>query len=296
MLKIYTINDLQAEGLKIAKIKANRDLDEKNVKAKMEDLKGRGLIIPAMVVDAAAALEEKLELCEFANKDIVVDESNAKEYLVILDGQHRYEAHQRLLKEDPDYTRDFRFQTVDIPEGVTILDVLKAVNDPGHTWSLSDYTHSAWEINKENPTLSFIAELVAEGISYSASGKWSSLNRRLTPAMVKEAVNNEGSLDPLFVENKFLDAGKKLFEAAKKKLGKQMVKPRALVDWIIDTLGDAESKSEEIAKLLLFFEDMTKEQADELKQVRGKKNVLSKEEALRKQLDKLYRAFQNKSE
>ena len=99
-----------------------------------------------------------------------------------------------------------------------ILDVLKAVNDPGHTWSLSDYTHSAWEINKENPTLSFIAELVAEGISYSASGKWSSLNRRLTPAMVKEAVNNEGSLDPLFVENKFLDAGKKLFEAAKKKL------------------------------------------------------------------------------
>ena len=41
---------------------------------------------------------------------------------------------------------------------------------------------------------------------------------------------------------------------------------------------------------------MTKEQADEVKQVRGKKNVLSKEEALRKQLDKLYRAFQNKSE
>ena len=60
MLKKYTINDLQAEGLKIAKIKANRDLDEKNVKAKMEDLKGRGLIIPAMVGDAAAALEEKL--------------------------------------------------------------------------------------------------------------------------------------------------------------------------------------------------------------------------------------------
>ena len=56
MKKNFCSNELQAEGLKIAKIKANRDLDEKNVKAKMEDLKRRGLIIPAMVVDAAAAL------------------------------------------------------------------------------------------------------------------------------------------------------------------------------------------------------------------------------------------------
>ena len=42
MLQILNFSELQAKGLKVAKIKANRDLDEKNVKAKMADLKSRG--------------------------------------------------------------------------------------------------------------------------------------------------------------------------------------------------------------------------------------------------------------
>ncbi len=98
MLQILNFSELQAQGLKVAKIKANRDLDEKNVKAKMADLKGRGLIIPAMVVNAYDALREHLDLCDFRDSSIAVDGTNEDQYLVLIDGQHRFEAHLRLMK------------------------------------------------------------------------------------------------------------------------------------------------------------------------------------------------------
>ena len=97
-MKTIRFSELQAEGLKVAKIKANRDLDEKNVKAKMTDLKSRGLIIPAMVVNANDALREHLDLCDFRDSNIAVDNTNADRYLVLIDGQHRYEAHLRLVE------------------------------------------------------------------------------------------------------------------------------------------------------------------------------------------------------
>lgn len=296
MLQILNFSELQAKGLKVAKIKANRDLDEKNVKAKMADLKGRGLIIPAMVVSAKDALREHLNLCDFRDSSIAVDGTNEDQYLVLIDGQHRFEAHLRLMKESEDYSRDFLFQFVQLADGVSILDVLKAVNDPGHTWTLSDYTHSAWELNKENPMLSFISELVSDGISYSSAAKWATLNRRLTPSMVKEAVNNEGAIDPLFTNIKYLSSGKKLFAAAKKALGKAIVKPRALVDWVIDILGDADSKEAEANQIIRFFDSLTADQVENLKKAKGQKNGASKEEALRRALDKFYQAFQSKSE
>ena len=296
MLQILNFSELQAKGLKVAKIKANRDLDEKKVKAKMADLKSRGLIIPAMVVNANDALREHLDLCDFRDGTIAVDSTNAERYLVLIDGQHRFEAHLRLMEGCEDYTRDFTFQFVQIEDGVSILDVLKAVNDPGHTWTLSDYTHSAWELNKENPMLSFISELVSDGISYSSAAKWATLNRRLTPSMVKEAVNNEGAIDPLFTNIKYLASGKRLFAVAKKALGKAIVKPRALVDWVIDILSDADSKEAEANQLINFFESLTADQVESLKKAKGQKNGASKEEALRRALDKFYQAFQSKSE
>ena len=295
-MKTIRFSELQAEGLKVAKIKANRDLDEKNVKAKMADLKSRGLIIPAMVVNANDALREHLDLCDFRDSNIAVDNTNADRYLVLIDGQHRYEAHLRLVEESEDYSRDFTFQFVQLADGVSILDVLKAVNDPGHTWTLSDYTHSAWELNKENPMLSFISELVSDGISFSSAAKWATLNRRLTPSMVKEAVNNEGAIDPLFTNIKYLSSGRKLFASAKKALGKAIVKSRALVDWVIDILGDADSKEAEANQLISFFESLTADQVESLKKAKGQKNGASKEEALRRALDKYYQALQGKSE
>ena len=262
----------------------------------MADLKSRGLIIPAMVVNANDALREHLDLCDFRDSNIAVDNTNADRYLVLIDGQHRYEAHLRLVEESEDYSRDFTFQFVQLADGVSILDVLKAVNDPGHTWTLSDYTHSAWELNKENPMLSFISELVSDGISYSSAAKWATLNRRLTHSMVKEAVNSEGAIDPLFTNIKYLSSGRKLFASAKKALGKAIVKPRALVDWVIDILGDADSKEAEANQLISFFESLTADQVESLKKAKGQKNGASKEEALRRALDKFYQAFQGKSE
>ena len=74
------------------------------------------------------------------------------------------------------------------------------------------------------------------------------------------------------------------------------MKPRALVDWVIDILGDADSKEAEANQLISFFESLTADQVESLKKAKGQKNGASKEEALRRALDKFYQAFQGKSE
>ena len=85
---IITFSELEALNMNIAKIQANRDLDKKNVEAKMEDLKMRGLICNAIIVPASDAINEGLRLCDFKEPSIAVTTENAERYVVVVDGQH----------------------------------------------------------------------------------------------------------------------------------------------------------------------------------------------------------------
>lgn len=291
-----TFNELKAQNMNIAKIQANRDLDKKNVEAKMEDLKMRGLICNAIIVPASDAINEGLQLCDFKDPKIAVTAENADQYVVVVDGQHRLAAHLRLKDSDPEYSREFTFQYVPTERAYTIVEMLRAINDPGHTWSLKDYAHGASTLNGSCPTLSFIADLVAQGVPYSSAAKWAALNRKITAQMVKEAMNSEGEVNATLTITKNLEHGKRIFAAAKTRLGLTFVKPRPFVDWVIDTMTEEDSKAEGASKISGFFESLSDDQVKVLKKIKGEKGKGSKEELLKKELDNLYNAYQNKSE
>lgn len=293
---IITLSELKAQNMNIAKIKANRDLDKKNVESKMEDLKTRGLICNAIIVPATDAINEGLELCDFKDPKIAVTAENADQYVVVVDGQHRLAAHLRLKDSDPEYSREFTFQYAPTERAYTIVEMLRAINDPGHTWSLKDYAHGASTLNGSCPTLCFIADLVAQGVPYSSAAKMAALNRKITASMVKEAMNSVGDVNATLVISKNLEYGKQIFAASKNRLGLAFVKHRPFVDWILDAMTEEDSKAEGAAKISRFFESLSDAQVKVLKNIKGVKGGSSKEELLKKELDNLYNAYQNKSE
>lgn len=91
-LIVVTLSSLVNEGKKIARLSGNRDLNEKIVKAKMKSLEQYGQLIPAIVVDATDAINQGMEVIDFTTGD-VIEKEEAVNYLVLLEGNHRYEAH-----------------------------------------------------------------------------------------------------------------------------------------------------------------------------------------------------------
>ena len=111
--EVTTLTSLVNEGKKIARLSGNRDLNEKIVKAKMKTLEECGQLIPAIVVDATDVINQGLDVVDFVTGDIIREEE-AVDYLVLVEGNHRYEAHLRLMasneerEEQKRYKREFK--------------------------------------------------------------------------------------------------------------------------------------------------------------------------------------------
>ena len=109
-------------------------------------------------------------------------------------------------------------------------------------------------------------------------------------------MNSVGDVNATLVISKNLEYGKQIFAASKNRLGLAFVKHRPFVDWILDAMTEEDSKAEGAAKISRFFESLSDAQVKVLKNIKGVKGGSSKEELLKKELDNLYNAYQNKSE
>ena len=104
--------DVLNEGKKVARLVANRDLDPKNVKQKKESLKKCGVLTPAVIVNGNKAVEQDLEIVDFITGEVISKE-DAHKYIVLVEGNHRYQAHLELLKangkleEEQKYKKEF---------------------------------------------------------------------------------------------------------------------------------------------------------------------------------------------
>ena len=131
-------------GKKVARLEGNRDLNEKAIKSKMKSMKVYGQLVPAIVVDAEVAQEQGLKVVDFVSGEVIT-EANAKDYVVLLDANHRYDAHLRLVAgnekantEEDKYTEEFYFVYALNPS-VAIDKALAEINIATTPWKGADY-------------------------------------------------------------------------------------------------------------------------------------------------------------
>lgn len=89
---------LVEKGVKIARLKGNRNINDKVIKAKMTSMKQNGMLIPSVIVDAEKAIEAGMEIVDFETGEDI-DATKGEQYAVLVDANHRYQAHLNLLKK-----------------------------------------------------------------------------------------------------------------------------------------------------------------------------------------------------
>ncbi len=281
---IITLAMLQEKGIKIARLAGNRTLNDKIVNAKKKSLKETGLLVPAVIVSADKAIEEGLEVVNFETGEQVTEET-AKDYVVLVDANHRYKAHLKLLKEE-NYNKEFYFM---FPlQDISVTKMLSEINIATNPWKTADFGKGAAMVLKEKlPLLDAINSLTGEGYSPEAACKWLRGDNKITKTIMVRAMNGDIA-DELKKTNK-IEQGLKLLDAAKKSFGKDFLKSRTLPDWIISKANDwEESRAEFVDAMSRFLSSLDRETVDDISNSKGKRGGDTKETIINRKLNALW--------
>ena len=283
---IITLAALKATGKKIAFIKGNRQVQEKNVNAKRASLKENGQIIPAVIVDGKEVQSVDLEIVDAETGTPVVPEDYNK-YVVILDGQHRYTAY---IQNGDKNKGEFYFM-YPLNEGITLQKILSEANIATKMWDGKDFASGALMMNpdKKLPLLEAIVELLNQGFPLATVQKWLCFkNAGINKEVLAKAMN--GKIDEKLQKTPYLEKGKRLLKAAQKSFNNDFLGKRYLVDLLIEKYenADDEKKAETMNQLEEFLSGIDRSKAEEIEKAKGLKGIITKEQVILNKLNELY--------
>ena len=162
--EIISLAELLKSGKKIAFIKGNRQVNNKNVKSKKDSFLKFGMnLIPLMYVSGEKAIADDCTLID-AKTGAEINAEHAQEYIAIVDGQHRLTAAMEdELCEDNVYLFEC-YSTANTKE------LVASTNIDSNPWDGRDYAYSAVMFNKESKLAQMANELAEAGYAISTIG------------------------------------------------------------------------------------------------------------------------------
>ena len=196
-VKVMSKNEVKigTEVKKVAFVDGNRAINENNVKKHAASLEkfGRNLV-RLLYVDANDV--EGYDIHD-ADTDEIVEKENYGDYIVILDGQHRFKAAMRLAAdENKEFSLDsLRWDKVEL-DGHAFQDVLIEVNTRTQPWKGSDYISGCVLNNPQNEIALFAKEVTSKGASAKTVNKYIFFEDKFSwaNAMKDEEVLNKADL------------------------------------------------------------------------------------------------------
>lgn len=183
-LKIETLAELLAQGKKVAYSVDNRKLNKNNLKAKAKSLKDtNGNIIPLMYVSAKKALDEGLTLVD-ANTSEQVTYENCEQYIVLVDGQHRFAS---AMNNGIDAENIYLFEAyLDLPT----LKLLSIANIDTNKWNGGDFAHGAAMAHPEDEGLSLIRSLTDSGYPLNTASLMATFTANVTSSKLAKIMSD----------------------------------------------------------------------------------------------------------
>lgn len=273
-LESITIN----KDTKVAKLKANRPIDEKIVKKYKESLKEYGLLAPALYMDAS---EVEAEIVDFKTEEPI---ANKDGYIVLIEGCHRFQAHLELVEKGNEYEKVFK--AVKPVNDVDALKALAQVNTITTKWTTGDIARGADAINPNAPRLlKEIVELMSRGYSLNAASLWLTFTRKVTKEDIDKALN--GDYSQLLHNEAEIDRRKMVLKSAEDKFGINLCKTRTmLAEWVSDKyIFTEDANKPTFADDMITFIDSIKE---DLNSIKGKRGGRSKAELIKQRLNELW--------
>lgn len=295
--KIITITlaMLRAEGKKIAFIDGNRIPKDKNILNKRKSLSEHGQLVPAIIMDASVVNGAGLELVDAVTLKPISNEE-LENYVVILDGQHRFIAWCKNEEEGVKNKGDF-FLMYPLNSDPTPQEVLSEANIATDMWSGGDYGRGALLMNvgEDLPLLVAINELTALGSPLSTACKWFTFkDGGITKELLAKAMT--GNIDKKLKNTANLERGKRLLEAAKKAFSIAFLFKRYLIDFLVEKYESADDSDKAITmdQLVDFLSGLDRSKVEALEKAKGTKGDTTKEQVILDLLNQYYNDFLQK--
>lgn len=283
---IIALAMLKGEGKKIAFVKGNRSIKEKNFVSKMKSMVDFGQLLPAVIMLAVDVVNAGLEIVD-AETGKSVPKDALESYVVLLDGQHRYMAY--LQNEEAGKTEQGEFYMMfPLNENVPPQDILSEINIQTKLWDTGDYLKALLLTAREKnlPLLEFLAELMDLGMQISTAQRWGCFKYMgINTAMLAEAV--KGEVNKALTHDSNLEHGRRLWKTANKVFSIKTLKLRYFIDFFIEKY-DVVDRNGLWERFEEFISTMDSADVEFIENVKGEKGGRSKEEKIVAKLNALY--------
>jgi len=292
------ICNLAELGKKVAKLVNNRNIETKAVKEKAESLSDKNQLIPAVVVDAAKAVEEGLDVVDFQSGKPLTEEE-LENYVVLVDGNHRYQAHLNLLAAKAagksDYSGEF-WVMYPLNDELTVVEMLSELNIATNPWKGSDYGKcAAIVLGDDAPEgVKAMNELIGMGCNLSSASLWIAFTREITKAVMVKAMNRKETASAL-TNSHNIQRGLGLYHTAEKAgFSRAFLGKRYFIQWIITkvTGENGVADEEKVQKMFQLLKGLKPMEAAVIEAAKGDKGGESKIIIQERKLNELWDAAQ----
>ena len=302
---IYSGVDLESLLVVLAYLKVNRAINVEAVKKKINSIKqAGGIITPTMLVPARTCLDEGLEVVLKDGTPITYDTENLDLIYVIIDGQHRQDAVEKISKDAKAGEATFtNFYFIPLNDNYHVGDLLRESNVATYPWKDQQYLSNLIMMRDGNTAikLDFLKEILAHPEAKTkAMVHWLSLDKGrnlYSRDIIAASIDNTKLKEIANVNEDRFNGGKRLYEVLSKRFASKEPGKTVYPDWVIDQISD-ETKAtfEEMVNYIeQFFNSLTSSQIVELKDVKGSKSPYeSRDSKVQALLTKFYLAYKTK--
>lgn len=263
-MKTFKVN---GSDFGVAFLEGNRNINSNNVKKMEVSLKEFGKNLMPMVyikADDARLNDRKLK---DAVDGTTVEEGNRANYIVVLDGQHRFTAAVK-MEDDGFDTSGLLWEELKLDKNKTIEEALIEINSVGQMWKGTDYISGLALRQPENEIVQFAKELSDFGVKAKTINKYLLFEDKFSWAKPDEDVIKKKA---------DLDRAKKIWDVVKQfpdKVNKESI----IIDYIMKA-GGINHWEDELKKVA----DVREELDTKLRNLKAK----AAKELLRDTLEKL---------
>lgn len=299
--KIYSMTKLKALGFKFGKLKINRSIKDRALAAKKKSIEiAEGLISPCLVVSARKCKDEGVGFCFFDDSAIDEKKENLEKILIIVDGQHRFEAIKKLNEKKNASERGYEcYFYLPLNQNAKTISILRESNVATAPWKGGDYLTNLLHTAPRDIDLSMLLWVQErfEDCGDTASWLWATLDpsRIYSKSQMVKASSKPDILEKMAKKNNF-ENGKKLYEAALDKFGENVVKLKVVPLSFIDISKNLQAKRgmDEVTEILVeFIKQIQKESVNDIQSFK-RDDKGSKDVKIEKKLNELWKAFEPK--
>lgn len=230
-LQLCSLANLEESGKDVAFILGNRPTSKKNLKQKEKSLKEFGMnLTPLVYINGEEVISNGEGQVHLANPitDEPIKDEDASNYVVIIDGQHRYEAalSVNLDKHNIILMKDY--------SGIGAQNLIARINNETCPWIASEWAFGAHMFYPDNEVAAFASRLAKEGFKSTTIGLILYFRKGVLGKKAFSDIMNGGNAE----EGYNIERADAFLAVARDKFEDKFIMKRYLIDVVSDLSKD----------------------------------------------------------